>query len=137
MSTEKNKATLRRVYEEVFNKGNLAVIPELIDKNFVFDSPFGKYNGLDGFKQMITLTRAAFPDIQFKVDDMVAEGDKIAVRLSIRGTFKGKFGDYEPTGKQINVTAAYFYRFKDGKEMEVTPVDPQALGRALGILTPL
>jgi predicted ester cyclase len=85
---------------------------------------------------MIIATRAAFPDIHMKIDDMVAEGDKVAVRLTFRGTFKGKFGDLEPTGKQITVTAAYFYRFKDGKEMEVTPVDPGALGRALGIPIP-
>ena len=136
MSTSKNKAALRRVYEEVFNKGNLAIIPELIAKDFVFDSPIGKYHGQDGFKQMIAATRVAFPDIHFTVDDMVAEGDKVAVRLSIRGTFKGKFGDFEPTGKQINMTAAYFYRFKDGKEAEVTPVDPHALYRALGIPIP-
>ena len=85
---------------------------------------------------MVAATRAAFPDIHFKVDDMVAEGDKIAVRLSIRGTFNTKFGDLEPTGKPFNMTAAYFYRFKDGKEAEVTAVDPQALYRALGIPVP-
>lgn len=136
MSVEKNKATLRRVYEEVFNKGNLAIIPELIAKDFVFNSPFGKYNGTDGFKQMVAGTRAAFPDFNMKIDDMVAEGDKVAVRLSIRGTFKGKFGDFEPTGKQFNMTSAYFYRFKDGKEVEVTPVDPLALYRELGISPP-
>ncbi len=133
MSASKNKVALRRIYEEVFNKGNLAIISELIAKNFIFNSPFGRYTGQDGFKQMITMTRAAIPDIHFKVDDIVAEGDKVAVCLSIRGTFKGKLGDFTPTGKQFNLTAAYFYRFKDGKEAEVVPVDPHALYRALGI----
>lgn len=127
---------MHRIYEEVFNKGNLEIIPELIDENFVFNSPVAQYNGQDGFKRMVAMTRIAFPDIQMKVEDMVAEGDKLAVRLSFRGTFKGTFGDYAPTGKQINLTAAYFYRFKDGKEAEVTPVDPLALFRQLGIPIP-
>ena len=136
MSTTKNKAALRRIYEEVFNRGNLAIIPELIAKDFVFDSPLGKYGGQDGFKQMVAATRAAFPDIHFKVDDMVAEGDRVAVCLTVQGTFKTKFGNFEPTGKPFKMRAAYFYRFKGGREAEVTAVDPQALGRALGIKPP-
>jgi len=136
MSTEKNKAVIRRVVEEVFNKGDMSVVPEFIAPDYVYHSPFGEFKGPEGFKQMVAMTRAAFPDIHMKIDDMVAEGEKLAVRLSWEGTFKGKFGDIKPTGKQVNMTAAYFYRFKDGKEAEVTPVDSHALYRALGIPIP-
>jgi len=137
MSVEANKATLRRVAEEVFNKGDLSVIAELIAPNYVYHSPFGEFKGPDGFTQFVAMTRNAFPDVDMKIDKMVAEGDKLAALLTFRGTFKGKFGDAEPTGKQINMTMAYFYRFEGGKEVEATPFsDMLTFYQQLGIPIP-
>jgi len=137
MSEEGNKATIRRVFEEVFNKGNLAIIPELISPDYIYHSPFGDFKGVEGFKQFVTMTRQAFPDVKMKIDDMLAEGDKLAVRLSWGGTFKGKFGDIEPTGHNINMTAAYFYRYKNGKEVEAIPfTDMLSLYQQMGVTLP-
>ena len=115
MSVEENKAVIRRVAEEVFNKGDMSVVPELIAPDYVYHSPFGGFKGPEGFTQFIGMTRNALPDIHMTIDDMIGEGEKLAVRLSFTGTFKGKFGDMEPTGKQINMKSAYFYRFENGK----------------------
>ena len=116
---EENKACIRIIAEEVFNKGNLAVVDEHIAANWVYLGPAGDYKGTEGFKQMVSGMRTIFPDIHFTVDDMIGEGNKLAVRYTWTGTFKGKFGDIEPTGKQVKVSFAYFYRFEDGKEAEV------------------
>jgi steroid delta-isomerase-like uncharacterized protein len=132
-----NKTCIRRIVEEVFNKGDLSVAPELIAPDYVFQSPLGEFKGPEGFKQFIIMTRNAIPDIHMTIDDMVAEGDKVAARVSWRGTFKGKFGDIEPTGKQISMTAACFYRMEGGKEVEVCEyADMLSLFRQLGVSPP-
>lgn len=138
MSVEENKATIRRVFEEVLNKGNLEIIPELIAPDYLYHSPLGvEAKGPEGFKEMVIMFRTAFPDFHATIDDMVGEGDTLAVRLSFRGTFKGKFGDLEPTGKQINITSAYFYRFAGGKEVEALAfMDMLAFYQQLGISPP-
>ena len=105
MSAEENKASVRRMTEEVFNKGGMSIVPELITHDYVYNSPFGEFDGALGFMLFTTMIRSAFPDIHTTIDDMIAEGNKVAVRLSWRGTFTGKFGDLEPTGKPINISS--------------------------------
>jgi len=73
--------------------------------------------GHDGFKQLITIWRTACPDIQVTIDEMVGEGDTVAVRLSWEGTFTGKFQNYEPTGNKVKMKESFFYHFKDGKDL--------------------
>ena len=79
MSTEENKAIAHRIYE-VVNTGNLALADELIIADVVeHQGHAGQEPGLAGFKQFVTIFRAAFPDIQVTVEDMIAEGDKVVV----------------------------------------------------------
>ena len=67
----------------------------------------------------------------------VAEGDTVAARFTMGGTFTGKLGDYEPTGKPIKMTCAYFYHYKDGKEIEAIPfVDSLEMAQQFGISLP-
>jgi predicted ester cyclase len=74
MSTEENKANIRRMSEEVFNKGNLAIVDELVSTNSVSHMGGGEeFKGPEGFKQMVTMIRTAFPDLHFTTDDMVAD----------------------------------------------------------------
>ncbi len=139
MSTEENKAVIRRVFEEVLNKGDLSLIPELIAPDYVYHSPLvgGEFKGPEGFRQMVTMFRNAFPDLHCTIEDMVAEGDKLAIHVTLRGTFKGKFGDIAPTGKQFNMTSAYFYRMAGGKEVEALPfMDMLTWFQQLGISPP-
>lgn len=137
MSIEPNKAVIRRHVEEVFNKGKLEVADEIISPDYVYHGPAGEFKGPDGFKQMVAGTRTAFPDTHFTIDDMVGEGDTLAVRYTWTATFKGEFMGMAPTGKKIKITSAYFYHFKDGKEVEALPfTDMLSFYQQLGIKPP-
>ena len=119
MSTEVNKANLRRFYDEVFNKKNRAAIEEFIDPNQVdHAAPPGTPSGLAGAKQTISMYLTAFPDLHFTVEDIIAEGDKVVARLKVRGTQKGAFMGVPPTGKQATSTAIDISRIAGGKSVE-------------------
>ena len=118
-STEVNKASMRRFYDEVFNKKNGAAIDEFINPNQVdHAAPPGMPRGLQGAKQTITMYLTAFPDLHFTVEDIIAEGDKVVTRLTCRGTQQGAFMGIPPTGKQATTTAIDVNRFADGKSVE-------------------
>ena len=139
MSTEENKAILRRGYEEIHNKGNLAAIDELIASDYVEYSPAapGLPLGLEGVKQTFTMFRTAFPDFHVTVEDMVAEGDKVVARLTMSGTHKGEFMGTSPTGKQITVAVIDIMRFADGKAVEHwNIVDNLSIMQQLGVVPP-
>ena len=138
MGVEENKVTLRYKHvEELFNKGNLSIADEIISPNYVYHSPAGEYKGPEGVKQMVQAWRDAFPDGRFVIDDMVGEGDKVAVRYTMTGTHKGDYMGIPPTGKHVNITAAFFYSFENGKEVEALPFsDSLSLFQQLGISPP-
>ena len=138
MSTKDNKAILRRIFEEAFNKGNLKVADELIADNWVYRGAEGmEMKGPDGFRQFVSMYRTAFPDLSITVHDMVAEGDKVATVGTFRGTFKGPMMGIPPTGKQCSGTIVGVSRFKGGKETEVLEVfDRLAMFQQLGIKPP-
>jgi steroid delta-isomerase-like uncharacterized protein len=138
MSTEENKAQIRRIYEEVFNKGNLAVADELMAPNYVFHVSGQEFKGPEGFKQFATIYRTAFPDIHITVEDMVAEGDKVVHRISTRGTHKGEMMGIAPTGKQIATTGIVISRFAAGKEVEVwANLDMLGMLQQMGVVPPM
>jgi steroid delta-isomerase-like uncharacterized protein len=119
VSVEKNKTCIRRIVEEVYNKKNLEIIPELIDRNFIFRSPgVREVKGPEGFKRMVADEQSAFPDVRLTINDMVAEGDRMAVSFTYAGTHKGEFLGIPPTGKKFSLPIVILYRFKDGKEAE-------------------
>jgi len=139
MSTEENKAMIRRVWEEVFNKGDLAVADEIMATNYVYHGSGGQeFKGPEGFKQLITMFRTAFPDLRITVEDMFAEGDKVAHRATIRGTHKGDFMGIAPTGKQVTIAAIVISRFVGGKEVEAwANLDQLAMMQQMGIAPPM
>jgi len=120
MLEEENKANTRRFYEEVWSKGNLDVADEFSAENFVDHNPVDPNlpSGIEGFKQMVPMFRTAFPDIQFTIEDMIAEGDKVVSRLTIRATHKGEFMGIPPTGKQASITGIDIVRIVGGKMVE-------------------
>lgn len=138
MSTSKNKANIRRHVDEIWNKGNLDIIPELIAPNYVAHPSSGDdVKGVEGFKQMVASSRTAMPDLHYTIDSMIAEGDIVAVRYTATGTFKGKYGDIEPTGKKMTRKDAIFHRFEKGKQVEAwTFSDTLSLYQQLGIPIP-
>jgi len=139
MSTEESKAMLRRVAEEIFNKGNLAVADELIASNYVYHLPGQPdIHGPEGFKQMVTMYRTAFPDFHMTVDDMVAEGDKVVHHLTIRGTHQGDFMGVAPTGKQVTMPVLTVSRFAGGKEVEASSfTDTLGVLQQMGVAPPV
>jgi steroid delta-isomerase-like uncharacterized protein len=138
MSTEKNKTTVRRVVEEVINKGNLAMIDDVVTSDYVYHFPRMDIKGPEGLKQFFTMMRSAFPDFHATIDTIVAEGDMVAARFIITGTHKGNFLGMAPTGKQMKITEAIFIRFADGREAEATPtIDRLVMFQQLGINPPM
>ena len=138
MSTEENKAMIRRVYEEAFNKGNLAVVDKLMANNYVLHTPGQEFKGPEGFKQYGTMMRTAFPDLHGTIEDMVAEGGKVANRLTLTGTHKGEFMGIAPTGKKVTITDHVFIRFEGGKEVEAWGIsDVLGMYQQLGVKLPM
>ena len=135
MSVEENKATVHRLVNEVFNKGNTSIIPELIAPGYFYDSPLGiKVKGQEGFAQFVGMARNAFPDLRMTVENLIGEGDKLAGSFTLNGTFTGNLGDIKPTGKKNNKKFAIFYRFENGKELEAVEFeDMLAFYQQLGI----
>src|SRR5262245_19603912 len=87
MSTEDNKALVRRFFDEVINKKNLAAIDEFIDPQMVDHAlPPGMPAGIEGQRQVFSMYTTAFPDAHFMVEDMIAEEDKVVARLSVSAT---------------------------------------------------
>ena len=122
MSTEAIKATAYQLYED-FNKAfrtrNPNVLEEVISANIVDHNPApGQAVGLEGVKQYAAMFSSAFPDIQNIVEDLIAEGDKVVSRLTVRGTHTGTFMGIPPTGKQVVVTLMEILRITDGKVVE-------------------
>ncbi|MBI3978014.1 MAG: ester cyclase [Chloroflexi bacterium] len=120
MSVEQNKAILRRIPEEVFNKGNLAIADEIFAADYVEHVPLppGLPAGLEGLKQFVTIVRSAFPDFHYTIDDVIAEGDQVVFRLTARGTQQGEFMGIPPTGKQATWTEIHIGRAAGGKLVE-------------------
>jgi steroid delta-isomerase-like uncharacterized protein len=136
MSVKENIENVRRLNDEVFNKGNLALIDELMAPDYVFHiTP--EVKGPEGVKKYIADFRTAFPDLHITIEDMVAEGDMMAIRYTMRGTFKGEMMGIAPTGKKMELPNASFARFKDGKQVEVWPyLDSLTWYQQLGISPP-
>jgi len=119
MSVEENKATVRRIIEEIWNIGNSSLVAELFSVEYIFHSPAGdELRGPEGFERRMKLLKRAFPDVHMEIEDIFGEGDKVAYRIKTKGTFFGKLGDIEPNGKSFQTRASIFSRFQNGKVIE-------------------
>src|SRR5437667_716263 len=119
MSAEENKVTNRRFYEEVINQKSLSVVDEIAGQDYMSHNfPPGLPPGPQGLKLFISVFHAAFPDGQLSIDQMIADGDTVATRLTFRGTHTGEFMGIPPTGKQVTVPALDMARFVNGKLVE-------------------
>lgn len=132
--TERHKQITRYLFEEVWNQANFDGLDELISPGALFHirghtAPMGPAET----RQAITRWHSAFPDFHFAIEEIVAEGDTVAVRLTLSGTHQGPWKDRPPTGRPIAVTAMMFLRFEGGKLAEIWEVfDEHAMRRQLG-----
>ena len=119
MSAKDLKTLMRRFIEE-WNKGKaaaMAVIDEMYATNFVSHGD-EDIRGIKNVKQSTSQEFSAFPDLHFTIDDMVAEGDKVAARITMTGTHKGEYMGAPPTNKKITIRAIAIERFAGGKIVE-------------------
>ena len=118
--SDSNKTLVRRLFDEVWNKGHQQVADELFAQNYNHhdsSSPdLGR--GPESEKKRVTLYRNAFPDIRFTVEDLIAEGESVTARWSCHGTHKGELNGIAPTGKQFTISGISVARFTNGKMIE-------------------
>jgi steroid delta-isomerase-like uncharacterized protein len=121
MSAEQNKATVRRFYEEVWNKGNVDFAFEVFAEDYTRHDlrPTEALPGPEGQRKIAADFRSAFPDLQWKVDLIFAEGDLVAGRWTARGTNTGAWGGVKPTGKTVQFSGVNIFRFANGKVIEI------------------
>ena len=119
MSAEENKALFRRAYEELWNRGNLSVADELIAPDFVnHAASAGSNRGPESMRASVMWARKAFPDLRFVIEELLAEGDMVAGRLSMSGTHRGPLMGMPPTGRSVRANHMHFVRFREGKAVE-------------------
>lgn len=119
MSTEEIKALVSRWANEMWSKADAAAIDELCADNFVFHYPGVEVTpNREGFKQTVTTWNAPFADIEGTIEDMIVEGDKVAVRWTWRQTHKGEYMGIAPTGKRTTLTGISILHIVGGKIVE-------------------
>ena len=139
MSSE-NKQVVRKLFNDFLSKGNLAVADEIIAANHVHHDPatpdFGK--GPEGQKQTISLYRTAFPDLQFKIDQIIEADDFVTTRYTSTGTHKGELRGIAPTNKTIKVEGMAINRISRGRIVETWVIwDALGLMQQLGVVPAL
>ena len=136
MSTEQNKAAARLLIEKGFNQKDLAAFdayfsPMLKDHAL----PPGFPEGLEGRKMFASALFTAFPDMHFRIEDMLTEGDKLVARWSAHGTHTGELMGIPPTGKQVSLGGIAIDRFENGQSVELWEIfDQLGLLQQLGVI---
>ena len=138
MSGEANKALASRVLLEAFGQGKMGVVDQVVAANHVSTGPGalpGMANGPEGTKMFIGVYRTAFPDVHFKIEEQIAEGDTVVTRWSSGGTHKGVLMGIPATGKSASVTGVTIDRFANGKIVSTWAIfDQMGLMQQLGII---
>ena len=116
--SEENKALVRRFVEEFWNEGNIAAVDKLMAIDAVIHMPTGEVFNPDGFKRFVAMWRDSFPDWHSTVEELIAEGDRVAEWWTGRGTHQGELQGIPPTGKRVEVPGSVFYRIVGGKIVE-------------------
>jgi steroid delta-isomerase-like uncharacterized protein len=119
--SEENKEVVRRFFAEVINAGNLDAADAFVTPDYAEHQQLPGVEGRQGIaiaKAFLSMMRVAFPDSHYDVEDLVAEGDRVAARITMRGTHRGELMGLAPTGKRVTVSGFEIYRFADGKIAE-------------------
>src|SRR5215217_4268302 len=104
MALEDNKALVRRYFDEVWSQGKLAVVPELVGRDWVpsdGDLNFQPREGTSGIRAFVSAYRQAYPDLTLTVRDIIAEGNEIVTFFTAEGTHSGEFAGHPPTGQRV------------------------------------
>jgi predicted ester cyclase len=136
MSTEENKAVVRRFFEELLSTDNLALADEILSPDFcLYFAGSPDPMDLKRYKDFLAARRAAFPDRRFAVEDMIAEGDKVSARFTMRGTPNGELQGIAPSGREVTMSGIDIIRLKEGKMVEDrVEVDQLGMMQQLGVI---
>jgi steroid delta-isomerase-like uncharacterized protein len=114
--SEDNKTLARRSWELL---ENLDILDEVYATDLVWHEPDQDIRGLDEASQFVSMYKTAFPDLSATVEDVIAEGDKVVTRYTVRGTHQGEIEEFgPPTGRQIELQGITIHRIEDGKIVE-------------------
>ena len=131
--SEKNKAQVRRVIEDIYNQGDLGVVDEVAASNLIIHAASQEIRGREGAKQYVMMLRAGFPNLHLTVEDQIAEGDMVVTRWTARGTHTGEFQGIPPTGREVQIAGTDIDRIIDGKTVECwVQMDQLGLMQQLG-----
>lgn len=112
MPAEENRAAIRRAYEELWNERNVDVVDELVAEDFLnHAAPPERQRGRQSLKDVVRMFESAFPDFRYEVEDVISEGEKVAVRDVFTGTHRGDFVGIPATGNRVTMEAIHIYRF--------------------------
>jgi steroid delta-isomerase-like uncharacterized protein len=118
MSLKENKQLVRR-YQDIYNRNDLDELTQVLADDLLTPRIMaGVPSGLEGAKAAHRIMLKGFPDFQTTIEDLIAEGDKVAARISMRGTHTGDFVGIPPTGKRVEFTGMYVVRIENGKIAE-------------------
>lgn len=135
--SEANKQVVRRLIEEVYNKGDYAAIGELVSEEFVGHDPTAPepVRGREGLRAYVEMLRTAFPNFHLRIDDQIAEGDTVAVRWTATGRHEGEMLGIPATGRDVYVTGQTIGRVEGGRSTEDwMSWDALGLMRQLGVI---
>jgi steroid delta-isomerase-like uncharacterized protein len=121
VSEEANKALMRRMVEEILNRGNLETADEIFAPDYVLHDPASpeEIRGNEGFKGFVGVFHTAFPDLHVTIEDQIAEGDnKMVTRYRVSGTHRGDLMGLPPSGKRVTFEGVGVTRTSDGKFVE-------------------
>jgi steroid delta-isomerase-like uncharacterized protein len=131
-----NKTIVRQFIEEVLNQGDIEASGKFFHQDMVEQVPLpGQGPGLDGLKTLLRGMRAAFPDMHWKVEEQIAEGEKVMTRFEWTGTHRGPFAGVPATGRPVKVWGMVVDRFEAGKIADTRIImDTMGMMMQLGVI---
>lgn len=130
-----NKASVLAMFDHGWNQGNIDVFADSIADSVVFHyAGSSRELSREQMGAMVLRWREAFPDLSMNIDDIIAEGNTVATRLTLSGTHEGVWAGSEPTGRRVSMALTMFFRFEDGRMVELWESDDQiGFRKQLGI----
>jgi steroid delta-isomerase-like uncharacterized protein len=118
VTTKSNKHIMERFTREFLTSGDAALAGEFLSPDIVMHFAGKQQQGRESYVAIVAANQVAFPDLLWTVEDMVADGDSVAVRYTMTGTHRGDFAGVPPTGKAVVAQSMAFYRLADGQIVE-------------------
>jgi len=134
MTTEQNKAIVRRFLTEVLQNGDMSILDNIFAPNYK-NRLTGQ--GIDSVKQIGGMMQSAISDYHVTIENLVAEGDEVVARITFTGKVTGSVMGSQPSGKSFSVRGLSYYRFSNGKIVEDDPIFNQDMMQLLGIKLPV